>query len=117
MISTVTVKLGKKAHKLKVSIRAQVRLEKELGKEIGVILEELFRGDGGVTLVTAVWAACLNDGAGVELDEAMDVLDGLGGANAGSPYLTEALHAAFPFLKPGEDSAPDEDTAGNAEAA
>ncbi|MDK3017626.1 hypothetical protein [Pseudodonghicola flavimaris] len=115
MISTVTVKLGKKTHKLKVSIRAQVRLEKDLGKEMGDILEQLFRGEGGVSLVVQVWAACLNDGAGVELEEAMDVLDAIGGANAGSSYMTEALQSAFPFLNPDETAAEDEaEEAGNA---
>lgn len=117
MISTVAVKLGKKTHKLKVSIRAQVRLEKEHGKQIGDILQDLFGGAGGVTLVASVWAACLADGAGVELEEAMDILTDLGGANAGSPYLTEALQCAFPFLQPGEDEAGEGDEpAGNVAA-
>lgn len=113
MISSVPVKVGKKSHKLKVSIRAQVRLEKEHGKPIGDVLDQLISGAGGVTLISSAWAACLNDGAGVELEEAMDVLDHIGGANAASPYLSEALQNAFPFLQ-GDDK-PSEEEAGNSE--
>ncbi|WP_109468889.1 hypothetical protein [Albibacillus kandeliae] len=98
MISTVSVKVGKKTHKLKVSTRAQVRLEEEQGKPIGEILDQLISGAGGVKLVSAAWAACLNDGAGVEVEEAMDVLDQLGGANAAAIYLADAMRKAFPVL-------------------
>lgn len=121
MISTVSVKVGKKTHKLKVSTRAQVRLEDEQGKPIGDILDQLISGAGGVRLIIAAWAAFLDDGKGVETEAAMDVLDDLGGANVAAPHLGEALRAAFPFLKPDDDDddddAPGGDAPGNGESA
>lgn len=117
MISTVSVKVGTKTHKLKVSTRAQVRLEEDQGKPIGDILDQLITGAGGVKLIIAAWAAFLEDGAGVEVEEAMDVLDALGGANAAAPHLGTALQKAFPFLKADDDTDAGEDDAGNAESA
>lgn len=113
VISTVTVKAGKKTHKLKVSTRAQVRLEEEQGQPIGEILDQLITGAGGVKLVTAAWAAFLEDGTGVDEEVAMDVLDDLGGANVASPYLGEALQKAFPFLESRDENV----EAGNATGA
>ena len=98
MISTVSVRAGKRAHKLKLSTRAQVRLEAEEGKPIGEIVQRLITGAGGVTLVASAWAAVLEDGAGVEREEAMAVLDALGGANAAAGHLAEVLAKAFPAL-------------------
>lgn len=115
MISTHSVKVGKKTHKLKASMRAQVRLEEETGKPIGEILNQLLSGAGGVKLVSRAWAAFLDDGAGVDLEDALDLLDALGGANAAGEHLAKALENAFPFLR--EDEADgDEGGAGNAES-
>lgn len=115
MISTHSVKVGKKTHKLKASMRAQVRLEEETGKPIGEILSQLLSGAGGVTLVSQAWAAFLEDGAGVELDDALDLLDALGGANAAGEHLSKALQNAFPFLRE-EEGEGGEGDAGNAES-
>jgi len=105
--------VGKKTHKLKVSMAAQERLEiEEGGKSIGDILEALIDGSGGVRLMISAWAACLNDGKGVEREEAMELLDDLGGANAGMPYFAKALQKAFPFLEPAKPG----DTAAAADA-
>ena len=103
MISTVSVRAGKRAHKLKLSTRAQVRLEAEEGKPIGEIVQRLITGAGGVTLVASAWAAVLEDGAGVEREEAMAVLDALGGANAAAGHLAEVLAKAFPALADPEE--------------
>lgn len=113
MISTVAVKVGKKTHKLKVSTRAQLRLEEEQGRPIGDILEDLISGAGGVKLIIAAWAAFLEDGKGVEADAAMDVLDALGGANVAGAHLGQALQKAFPFLEPKGKGEPGEDAPGN----
>lgn len=119
MISSVPVKVGKKTHKLKVSMAAQERLEVESDQPIGEIIEKLIEGSGGVRLVISAWAAFLDDGKGVEREEAMSVLDALGGANAASPLFAKALQKAFPVLNPDEtpdpeaESGEDLDKAGN----
>lgn len=110
MISSVCVKVGKKTHRLKVSMAAQERLEIERNQPIGDIMEALIEGSGGVRLVISAWAAFLDDGKGVEREEAMRVLDALGGANAASPPFAEALQKAFPVLAPDETADADADT-------
>ncbi|WP_323783453.1 hypothetical protein [Leisingera sp.] len=118
MISTHSVKAGRKTHKLKASMRAQVRLEEETGQPIGEILNQLLSGSGGVKLVSQAWAAFLDDGAGVELDDALDLLDALGGANSAGEHLAKTLQNAFPFLRDEEPEGnePGEGDAGNAES-
>lgn len=120
MISSVPMKVGKKTHKLKVSIKAQMRLEKEHGKPMGDLLEVLISGAGGVCMVVSAMAAFLDDGKGVDEDAAADVVEALGGSGAVTQYMAEALQVAFPFLKPGEggedgDASAEEPEAGNAE--
>lgn len=108
MISTVSVKVGNKTHKLKVSMAAQERLEIDQdGKPIGDILEALIDGSGGVRLLISAWAAFLDDGQGVERDVARDVLDTLGGGMAAMPHLAKALQKAFPVLVPDESPEPE----------
>ncbi|KIC54499.1 MULTISPECIES: hypothetical protein [unclassified Leisingera] len=118
MISTHTVKVGRKTHKLKASTLAQARLEQlQGGKPIGDLLEHLIDGSGGVNLVIDAWAAFLDDGKGVEREEAAKILDALGGANAAAVHLGECLSIAFPFLKAEEgEEAEEEDDAGNAKS-
>jgi len=119
MISSVSVKVGKKTHKLKVSMAAQERLEIERCQPIGDIVEALIDGSGGVRLVISAWAAFLDDGKGVEREEAIQVLDALGGANAASPHFAKALQNAFPVLDTDKatdtvaEAAADQDKVGN----
>ncbi|WP_139792998.1 hypothetical protein, partial [Pseudophaeobacter leonis] len=73
MISSATMKVGKKTLKLKLSTRALVRLEAEQGgKPFNEVLETILGGSGGVTLMASVMAAGLDDGKGLELDEAYE---------------------------------------------
>lgn len=113
VISTHPVKVGKKTHKLKASTLAQARLEDMCdGAPIGQILEQLVTGSGGVSLVLKAWAAFLDDGKGVEIEEAAEILDALGGANPAAEHLGKTLQIAFPFLR--DDEAGDQPAEGDA---
>lgn len=115
VISTHSVKVGKKTHKLKASTLAQARLEEMCdGAPIGQLLEKLITGSGGVSLVVKAWAAFLNDGKGVEMEEAGEILDALGGVQSAAEHLGKALQIAFPFLQEGDGDQPAEDGAGKA---
>jgi hypothetical protein len=120
MISTVEVKVGKAVHKLKLSVRAQYRLEEATGQPIGELLVKLHTGDGGVRLVAQCLAETLNDGAGAPLDDAFDLLEEMGGAPNFTPHLSKVLNAAFPApadAKGDEEAEGGEETAGNQSAA
>lgn len=115
MISSATLKVGKKTLKLKLSTRALVRLEAEQGgKPFNEVLEQILGGAGGVTLVASVMAAGLDDGKGIELDEAYTLIDAAGGYRKLMPLLSEAVGCAFPELAPAGAEAGEE--AGEASA-
>ncbi|MEQ3671530.1 hypothetical protein [Pseudophaeobacter sp.] len=118
MISSATHKVGKKTLKLKLSTRALVRLEAEQGgKPFNELLEQILTGAGGVTLVASVLAAGLDDGKGIELDAAYELIDAAGGYRELMPLLSDAVGCAFPELAPasGEAGETDEE-AGEASA-
>jgi hypothetical protein len=101
MISSATHKVGKKTLKLKLSTRALVRLEAEQGgKPFNEVLEQILGGKGGVTLMASVMAAGLDDGKGIELDAAYELIDAAGGYRKLMPLLSEAVGCAFPELAP-----------------
>lgn len=101
MISSATMKVGKKTLKLKLSTRALVRLEAEQGgKPFNQVLDQILGGSGGVTLMASVMAAGLDDGKGIELDEAYELIDAAGGYRKLMPLLSEAVGCAFPELAP-----------------
>jgi hypothetical protein len=101
MISSATHKVGKKTLKLKLSTRALVRLEAEQGgKPFNEVLEQILGGKGGVTLMASVMAAGLDDGKGIDLDAAYELIDAAGGYRKLMPLLSEAVGCAFPELAP-----------------
>ena len=116
MISTVSMKVGKKTHKLKLSVGAQLRLEEETGKPIGDLLDGLLSGSGGLTLIKSALAACMDDGKGVEDEDALSVLEDMDGAPAVIPFLAEVIGEAFPKAKGGDDGETPEPASGNAKA-
>ncbi|UWQ29916.1 hypothetical protein [Leisingera sp. M523] len=119
VISTHSVKVGKKTHKLKATTLAQARLEEVRGGiPISEVLNQLFDGSGGVNLAIDAWAAFLDDGKGVEREDAAEILDALGGANAAGEHLGKCLQIAFPALKALEEgeNALAGDEAGNVES-
>ncbi|UWR61387.1 hypothetical protein [Phaeobacter inhibens] len=114
MISSVSVTVGKKTHKLKCSTLAMAYLEEARGENFDVILNQLVVGSQGVKVIIAAWAAFLNDGKGVPIEEAAAVLDDLGGYAAAAPYLAQALNKAFPMLHlKTDDDGEDGDDEGN----
>ncbi len=116
MISSATHKVGKKTLKLKLSTRALVRLEAEHGgKPFNELLEQILTGAGGVTLVASVLAAGLDDGKGIELDAAYELIDAAGGYRELMPLVSEAVGCAFPALQGGDEGEASEE-AGEASA-
>ncbi|AUR04245.1 hypothetical protein PhaeoP72_02284 [Phaeobacter inhibens] len=109
MISSVSVTVGKKTHKLKCSTLAMAALEEARGENFDVILNQLIAGNRGVKVIIAAWAAFLNDGKGVPIEDAAGVLDDLGGYAAAAPYLAQALNRAFPMLQLKTDADDGED--------
>ncbi|WP_181892959.1 hypothetical protein [Falsiruegeria mediterranea] len=110
MIGSVPLKLGsKKTHKLKLSTRAQYRLEQEFdGQPIDKVLQAFLDGSKGVGMVLAMIKACANDGAGFHdpskadddgpsaEDQALELVESAGGPSAVVPVLSKAVAAAFP---------------------
>ena len=115
MISTATMKLGKKTLKLKFTTRALIRLEAENnGRSFDELLDELITGKGGVTLVASALAAGLNDGKGIDQDQALDLIDQAGGVRQMVPLIGEAINAAFQLKAEAEEAG--EADAGKVEA-
>lgn len=107
MINSATMKLGKKTLKLKFTTRALIRLETENGgASFDELLDKLITGKGGVTLVASALAAGLNDGKGIDQEQALDLIDQAGGFRKLMPLIGEAIGAAFPMKaeadEPGE---------------
>ncbi|MCI5095780.1 MAG: hypothetical protein MRY77_05660 [Rhodobacteraceae bacterium] len=120
MISTVEVKVGKTVHKLKLSVRAQYRLEEATDRPIGDLMMDLHTGKGGVRLVSQCLAEALDDGAGGTLDDALALLEACGGAQRFSPHLSDVLNAAFPVpeeVQGDKDPEADDASEGNQSAA
>ncbi|MCD9148520.1 hypothetical protein [Pseudophaeobacter flagellatus] len=96
MIRSATMKLGKKTLKLKFSTRALIRIEAENGGQpFDTLLDQLITGTGGVTLMASALAAGLNDGKGIDQDQALDLIDQAGGVRKMLPLVGDAIGAAF----------------------
>lgn len=105
MIRSASMKLGKKTLKLKFSTRALIRIEAENGgQSFDTLLDQLITGSGGVTLMASALGAGLNDGKGIDRDQALDLIDQAGGVRKMIPLVGEAIGAAFDV-----QSAADED--------
>ncbi|WP_417713963.1 hypothetical protein [Pseudophaeobacter arcticus] len=103
MIRSATMKLGKKTLKLKFSTRALIRIEAENGgQSFDTLLDQLITGAGGVTLMASALGAGLNDGKGIDPDQALDLIDQAGGVRSLVPLVAEAIGAAFD-VKSAED--------------
>lgn len=108
MIDGVTFKVGGTAHTLRMTTMAMVRVEKALGAKISDILADLPKGLSA-EFVHAAFAAGLNDGKGMEAEEAGAVLDAFGGIFGGAGQIvTDALTLALPKrAEPAPEPGPD----------
>ncbi|MFC4214324.1 hypothetical protein ACFP4H_23655 [Pseudophaeobacter arcticus] len=96
MIRSASMKLGKKTLKLKFSTRALIRIEAENGgQSFDTLLDQLITGAGGVTLMASALGAGLNDGKGIDSDQALDLIDQAGGVRKLVPLVAQAIGAAF----------------------
>ncbi|MFC4215978.1 hypothetical protein ACFP4H_22460 [Pseudophaeobacter arcticus] len=112
MIRSATMKLGKKTLKLKFSTRALIRIEAENGgQSFDTLLDQLITGAGGVTLMASALGAGLNDGKGIDPDQALDLIDQAGGVRSLVPLVAQAIGAAFD-VNSGEDEAGEAEGAG-----
>ncbi|WP_417699878.1 hypothetical protein [Pseudophaeobacter sp.] len=112
MIRSASMKLGKKTLKLKFSTRALIRIEAENGgQSFDTLLDQLITGSGGVTLMASALGAGLNDGKGIDRDQALDLIDQAGGVRKMIPLVGEAIGAAFE-VKSAEDEADEADGVG-----
>jgi len=118
MIRSASMKLGKKTLKLKFSTRALIRIEAENGgQSFDTLLDQLITGAGGVTLMASALGAGLNDGKGIDPDQALDLIDQAGGVRKLIPLVGEAIGAAFDVKSAAEDGGEVDETSEAAEAA
>ncbi|MFC6252199.1 hypothetical protein ACFP4H_19820 [Pseudophaeobacter arcticus] len=118
MIRSASMKLGKKTLKLKFSTRALIRIEAENGgQSFDTLLDQLITGAGGVTLMASALGAGLNDGKGIDPDQALDLIDQAGGVRKLVPLVAQAIGAAFDVKSAADEDGQVDETSEAGEAA
>lgn len=97
MISGVTVKVGDESRTLRMTARAMMAIEQRFEKGLIEVMQDMEAGFK-VTDLVSILSECANDGAGVSIDEAVEMLDEIGVMKAGE-LLGEVAEAAFPDAK------------------
>lgn len=97
MISGVTVEVSGESETFRMTTRAMMSVESQLGGGIVDVMQGLEKGFRVSTIAT-VLAACAKDGKGRGLEWAQDAVDEMGLERAGE-LLGEIAEAAFPEAK------------------
>ena len=95
MIGTVTFDACGAQQRLRLSMRAGQRLERELGAPYGTLMREI-EGRIGFAFVVGFFAACLEDGKGVSASRAEEVLEDIGGLTPAMDLVMQTAQAASP---------------------
>lgn len=98
MLGRVTVETEDGAAVLRLTTRAQARIESHFDRPFQVVMRELL-GDPDqvrVTDMAALIAAVLDDGRGVDTDAAFDAIDAMGGIYVALGKFTAAVEAGIP---------------------
>lgn len=96
MIDGVSFKVGSTTHVLRLTTMAMVRLETTMNMKINNLVVAAAKGFSAQFLLAA-FAAGLNDGKGMDMEEAAAVLDEFGGVFGGAgPIVADALSLALP---------------------
>ncbi|MEH6741700.1 MAG: hypothetical protein V7695_24565 [Sulfitobacter sp.] len=103
MISTVPVKtLAGTAVLLRLNTSAMVRVERHFQEPIAKVLASL-EGGMSVETIAVILGEASNDGAGCPEEEAFQLVDDFGGAQAAAVHAVAVIEAAFP--QPKDDGA------------
>jgi len=96
MIDGVTFKVGAQSHTLRLTTMAMVRLERSTGLKTHELMDDLKTGVS-VEFVSHAFAAGLNDGKGMDMEDAAEIMDELGGAFGGPMQIAlDAFTLALP---------------------
>jgi len=95
MISSIQEEIGGKSYTLKLSTRAQARVEREIDASISLVLAGLGT-KFGVNAICEIIAASLNDGKGGAISLVYDMVDDLGMVKARG-VVERLVSAAFDF--------------------
>lgn len=103
MLGEVSLGAGEKCQTLKLSASAMVRIERQAGTGIDKVLAGLqSEADGfSVAKFVGIFAELMNAGKGASEDEALELLDAVGFAEAVAAFEA-ACEAAFPDAAPGK---------------
>lgn len=94
MLSGVTVEVGETQETFRLTTRAMMAVEDQLGRGLIDVVQSL-EHDFRVGTVVRLIAECADDGRGVELARAQEIVDTLGLQRAGD-VMSEIVEKAFP---------------------
>lgn len=94
MISTVDVKVDGKSFKMKLSTRAMKALERETGRGMAQLFNELSGSGFRVTVLTSIIREVMNEGAGGSDADAEALIDDMG-VKAAAEAVTPVIDGAF----------------------
>lgn len=94
MISGVTVEVGEGQETFRLTTRAMMAVEDQLGRGLIDVVQSL-EHDFRVGTVVRLIAESGNDGAGIDLVRAQEIMDALGLQRAGD-VMTDVVEKAFP---------------------
>lgn len=97
MISGVTKQIGESSETFRMTTRAMMAIEDHFGKGLIDVMQGLEKGFR-ITDLAILISECANDGAGVDLDRAREIMDEIGVTRAGE-LIGEVAEAAFPETK------------------
>ena len=101
MLSGVTVEVGEASETFRLTTRAMMAVEDQLGRGLIDAVQSL-QSDFRVGTVVRLIAECANDGAGVDLRRAQEMVDTLGLGPAGD-LMTKVVEKAFPEASTGKN--------------
>ncbi|MFC4217164.1 hypothetical protein ACFOYV_18265, partial [Pseudophaeobacter arcticus] len=87
------------------------------GQSFDTLLDQLITGAGGVTLMASALGAGLNDGKGIDPDQALDLIDQAGGVRKLVPLVAQAIGAAFDVKSAADEDGQVDETSEAGEAA
>jgi hypothetical protein len=97
MISGVTKQIGDHSETFRMTTRAMMAIEDHFGKGLIEVMHGLESGFR-ITDLALLISECADNGAGVDMDRAVEIMDEIGVTQAGE-LLGEVAEAAFPESK------------------
>ncbi|WP_348541759.1 GTA-gp10 family protein [Sulfitobacter sp. R18_2] len=102
MISGVTRQIGGRSETFRMTTRAMMAIEDRFNKGLIEVLQGLESGFR-ISDIVALVSECAEDGKGVDVSRASEIVDEIGVTEAGG-LLGELAEAAFPEAKKGKNA-------------